>query len=324
MNFTTNLLNNSDLSKLATQAGSQITAAIHQASQKTGVDFSYLMHQANAESSFRTDIQAQTSSATGLYQFIEKTWLGMIRDHGEKHGLAEFSQAIDENASVSDPSVKEKILELRKDPEIASIMAAEFAAANKEFLETKTNLKNTDIGATELYFAHFMGANGAKSFLEALEDNPLASGANLFPKEARANRGVFFDKQTGAPKTLAEIYDHFNQKFGNQASSDTNTIPATSNLLQAQENSYRVQPQQYIRAFGQQSTYTDMQALASTTTIDQQAIWDIVMNKGSSFIRNEQQISLDLLNSLSINPVETMILANLTSNDSHYSNSENR
>ena len=58
-----------------------------------------------------------------------------------------------------------------------------------------------------------MGAGGASAFLSQFKKNPLSIGADLFPKEARANKNVFYDSKTGAPKTLGQIYDFFDKKF---------------------------------------------------------------------------------------------------------------
>ncbi len=198
------------LAALTRQAAPHVSGAIQKASAKTGVDFAYLVQQAKAESSFNPDAKARTSSATGLYQFIESTWLNTVKKHGHKHGLGQYADMISANAKVSDPAQRQEVLALRKDPRAAAMMAAELASDNKRFLEQ--NYKG-EIGATELYFAHFMGAGGASAFLNAKDENPLAFGADLFPREARANRGVFYNPQTGQPRTLAEIYDFFDKKF---------------------------------------------------------------------------------------------------------------
>jgi hypothetical protein len=208
-----NIHDNNALAALTQRAGKTVTNAIQGASDKTGVNFAYLMEQAAAESGFKTDIKAKTSSATGLFQFIEKTWMSMVRDHGEKHGLGDFSKHIDTNGKVSDPALRDKILSLRKDPQIASIMAAEFADANKNFLQTNTELSSSDIGSTELYLAHFLGASGASSFINAYQDNPLTVAADIFPAASRANYNVFYDKTTGDARSLAQIYDFFDKKF---------------------------------------------------------------------------------------------------------------
>lgn len=197
MNNALKSLENNALAALTARAPQGIVNAIKTASAKTGVSFSYLMEKAAAESSFNPTVKAKTSSATGLFQFIESTWMDMVDRHGAKYG-------IDKSAD------KASLLELRKDPEISSFMAAEFAQGNKAYLEQTVG---GEIGNTELYFAHFMGAGGASAFLNQLNKNPLSIGADLFPSAARANKNVFYDSKTGAPKTLQQVYDFFDKKF---------------------------------------------------------------------------------------------------------------
>lgn len=187
---------------------SNVINAIQNASANTGVDFSYLVNQAKAESNFDPAAKAKTSSASGLYQFIESTWMGMVDKHGEKYGINT------EGMSRSD------ILKLRFDPDVAANMAAEFASDNKDYLERKWG---GDIGPTELYFAHFMGAGGAASFLKARDENPLQVAANLFPKAAKANYNVFYDRKTGNAKSLEEVYQFFDKKFQTTESNDNTT-----------------------------------------------------------------------------------------------------
>ena len=135
-------LQNNMLEALSSSAPKYIVNAIAHASDKTGVDFSYLLQQAQVESSFRPELKAKTSSATGLYQFIESTWMNMVERFGDEFDIDT------EGKSEAD------ILEMRKNPEAASFMAAKFAAQNQRYLETHYG---GDIGSTELYFAHFMG-----------------------------------------------------------------------------------------------------------------------------------------------------------------------
>ena len=201
-------LENNALTALSARAPQGVVNAIKTASAKTGVSFSYLMEKAAAESNFNPTVKAKTSSATGLFQFIESTWMDMIKQHGDKHGI---------NTNQS----KANLLNLRKNPEIASLMAAEFAQGNKAHLEKTVG---GDIGNTELYFAHFMGAGGASAFLSQLNKNPDGIAADIFPKEARANRGVFYDSKTGAPRSFSQIHDFFDKKFSNSDSDIANTM----------------------------------------------------------------------------------------------------
>ncbi len=204
------------------QAPRDIMNYIKDASTKTGVDFSYLVHQAKAESNFDAQAKAKTSSATGLYQFIESTWLDMAEKYGHKYGL----EGLD----------KQALLDKRKDPKIAALMAAELAQDNKTYLENK-NIQN--IGAVEMYFAHFMGAKGASEFLGARQIDGSVKAAYAFPKEAKANQGVFFNKD-GSARSFDEVYAFFAKKFEGALTLKTETaeIAETANKIKRAVGAY--------------------------------------------------------------------------------------
>ena len=191
-----------------------VLAAIKTASDRTGVDFTYLVNKASQESSFNPVAKARGSSATGLYQFIDQTWLKTIKTNGEEYGLGAYADKItvgsDGIARVANETDKKAILELRKDPEIAANMAAELAKDNKEALQAKVGGK---IGSTEMYLAHFLGSGGAAELLQEMKTNPNAKAADLLPTAADANKSVFFDRETGEAKTVGQIYKTFAKKF---------------------------------------------------------------------------------------------------------------
>lgn len=193
-------------------ASPEVTGAIHQASLRTGVDFAYLMEKASAESGFRTGVKAPTSSATGLFQFIDSTWMQMVKSYGAKYGFEQEADAVHRRADgrfdVADPELRQKVLELRKDPRASALLAGEYARENRDHLRQTVG---GDIGSTELYMAHFLGPQGAARFLTALRQNPNQSAAEVFPEAARANKGVFY--RDGEPATLQQVYDRFDARF---------------------------------------------------------------------------------------------------------------
>lgn len=225
MQMNGNINANNALAALAQKAAPAVVSAIKTAAQKTGVNFAYLMEQAAAESSFRADAKAKGSSASGLYQFIERTWMNMVREHGDKYGLGEFAEKIDARGRVADKGLRREILALRNDPEMAALMAGELAAENKRYLEQYAG-KIGKVGATELYFAHFLGAGGAAGFLKAHKNNPMAIAADIAPDAARSNYNVFYNSKTGKPRTVAEVYEFFDKKFSASKSGDVNFFPA--------------------------------------------------------------------------------------------------
>jgi hypothetical protein len=200
------------LSYNGAKPSTEVTSAIRQASARTGVDFKYLVAQAGQESSFKADAKASTSSASGLYQFIESTWLTMVRDKGGAHGLGDLAQKIDSTGGgprVADAATRRKILDLRNDPTVSAAMAAEYAKSNRGQLEQNLGRPATP---TDLYMAHFLGATGATKFLSALNATPNKTGAEILPDAAAANRGAFYDKQ-GQALSVAQIYNHYAERF---------------------------------------------------------------------------------------------------------------
>lgn len=206
----------------------RVQSAIQLASSKTGVDFDYLLGQAKIESGLNARARSGTSSATGLYQFVEQSWLAVVKKHGAEHGLGWAADSIGQTAggrfSVSDGATRSAILALRNDPDVASLMAAEHASDNKSALEGSLG---RDANGTDLYMAHFLGIGGAKKFLSAMASNPGASAALLFPQAAGANRSIFY-ASNGQPRSLSAIYQRFSDKLN--AASDSVSETRSANL----------------------------------------------------------------------------------------------
>jgi hypothetical protein len=107
-------------------APQRVINAVEKAASATGADFSQLMQKASTESGFNASAKSSNSSATGLFQFIDSTWLGMVKEHGAQLGLGKYADQIhikDGKPCVANCSVKNTILNLRKNPEISAMMA---------------------------------------------------------------------------------------------------------------------------------------------------------------------------------------------------------
>lgn len=197
---------------LVQQANPGVVSAIRQASQQTGVDFSYLLQNAAAESSLNQAAQNTSSSARGLYQFIETTWLDTVARHGAAHGLGHAAAAITRDSHgkpvVNDPGLRQQILALRDDPAIAALMAAEFTKDNRATLEASLGRK---VDNHELYLAHFMGATGAGKLLSKGETAPSMAASQLLPAAASANHAVFYD--AGRALSVAEVREQLARHF---------------------------------------------------------------------------------------------------------------
>jgi hypothetical protein len=183
-----------------------VLAALASASRKTGSDFDYLLATARRESNFDSRAKSTGSSATGLFQFVEQTWLSLIKRFGARHGLDGLADAINETQSgrlvVASPEVKSAILALREDAGISALMAGEAARATKQSLETALG---RPVRSGELYAAHFLGESGARRLIGLNAQNAGARADLAFPEAAKANRNVFYHRD-GSAKTIGEVH----------------------------------------------------------------------------------------------------------------------
>src|SRR6266700_2073002 len=197
----------------------RIAGSIKQAASTTGTSFEYLLATAKMESNFNPKASATTSSARGLYQFIDQTWLGTVKEAGSLLGYGKYADAITKsssgNYSVSDPAARDAIMKLRDDPDAASSMAAVLTQSNSFKLTGNIGRRPTD---AEPYMAHFMGVGGAAKLISNAEDNPQASAARMFPNAAAANRSIFYDR-TGNARSVSEVYSVLNSRYASAANS---------------------------------------------------------------------------------------------------------
>jgi hypothetical protein len=210
------------------QAPAGVVSALQDAAQKTGVGFSYLLKKAGQESGYQATAKASSSSATGLFQFTEQTWLSMVQKHGAKYGLAAAADKISETDSgrlkVASSADRQAILDLRNDPRLSALMAGEYTRENQASLQKTVGGK---IGDTELYLAHFLGAGGASKLLQAQRCNGAACAADLLPEAASANRSVFYDPQ-GNARSVQDVYKRFAGIFGGGSSGTVAATPTVS------------------------------------------------------------------------------------------------
>ena len=153
---------------------------------RTSVSPTYFEKLAKVESGNNPLAKAKTTSASGLYQFIDKTWEDTVKEMGEKYTLED-----------------------RFNPKIAQQVAEYFTEKNRVQLLPVLNREPTD---TELYMAHFLGANTGSKFLKALQDNPETPADTLTPAGAKANKSIFYTSD-GKPKTVKQVFEFFDRKF---------------------------------------------------------------------------------------------------------------
>ncbi|MEO5806754.1 transglycosylase SLT domain-containing protein [Devosia sp.] len=178
---------------------------LNAAGDRNGVDFDYLLQTAMRESSLDPTAKAGTSSATGLFQFLSGTWMQVMKQEGPRLGYNQYADQIqsdgDGGYTVADPDMRAKILKLREDPQIASDLAAAYTKSNGDYLRAKFGRMPS---AGELYIAHFLGAQGAEKMFTAGLSDPDQIAADLFPKQAAANKAIFYSG--GQARTIRDVY----------------------------------------------------------------------------------------------------------------------
>jgi hypothetical protein len=194
-------------------AASPIAGAIRDAARTTGTSFEYLLTTAQLESNLNPAAQAATSSAKGLYQFIDQTWLATMKQAGPALGLGSYANAIvqapDGSYAVPDAGARAAIMKLRSDPSVSATLAGAFTRSNAAKLAAS-------IGRTpsegELYIAHFLGSDGAGRLITAAASTPQANAAAMFPAAAAANRSIFYDR-TGHPLGVGAVYSKLTGRY---------------------------------------------------------------------------------------------------------------
>ena len=219
------------------QLPQRFVPAFRQAEAATGMPFDYLVETPRSESSFDASADATTSSARGLFQFIEQTWLSVLSDNGEAMGLGDLSGEIRQRGDgrfvVPDAEAREAILALRDDPEVAAVMAGFLAQDNRGALEARLQ---RSVSEGELYIAHVMGPAGAAHLIETAEIDPDRRAAIEFPRAAEANPGLFYTR-SGQARSVSELVERLSSGFGTTAlaalAAPAGATPAASDLLAA-------------------------------------------------------------------------------------------
>ena len=196
---------------------SDIKGYIEDAAQRAGVPVHVMMATAKQESDFGRNLKNDKGSAKGLFQFIDGTWQEVITKYGPIYGLPTTASVTDNRANA--------------------FMAAEYMRQNNKLFEKQMGRPPKD---GEMYISHFMGGQGGVNFVKAYESQPDAVAAQLFPKEAGHNYNIFYDKKTGQPRSVAQVYAKLSGYV--DGNSDYAAAPAANLDFGAQRTSAEIKP----------------------------------------------------------------------------------
>lgn len=162
----------------------------------------YLFGMAEKESSFDPEIKAPRGTAVGLMQFIEQTWLRVVKENGARYGLQKEAEEIQLTSNkrgqpvytIEDQNELKRVLDLRTVPYLSALFAAADLKSSKARIEQSLGERFND---ENLYLPHFLGADRAEVALAAYDEAPNTPAHKLLRREANANPGMFYDRSKG-------------------------------------------------------------------------------------------------------------------------------
>jgi hypothetical protein len=214
-------------------ADAGVAGAIKGAANATGTSFEYLLAAARADSGLNPQAAATTSTARGLYQFIDQTWLATMKRSGPSLGYAAYADAIVETGGrfeVPNLLLRRDILALRDDPATNAALAGALTRNNATALAGRLG---RDPSEAELYVAHVLGVAGATKLMTLGAVNPGAPADAAFPAAAEANRGIFYDR-SGHARSVTQVYalllERYNGARGLASSAVAGDVSGTSTI----------------------------------------------------------------------------------------------
>jgi hypothetical protein len=150
------------------------------------------------------------STAHGLGQFLDSTWLETLRKHGGKYGIENASQLTEAQAKS-----------LRGNVSLQAAMLAEHTADNARMAKGITGAADP----ASVYALHNLGQTGGKRFLGALQKNPNAPlSAVLRPEEIANNPVLYGDGRM----TVQQAHQRMSTKLAGEARMPTAATAATA------------------------------------------------------------------------------------------------
>ena len=221
-----------------------LSNAIYKASLKTGVDFELMVLKAKMESDLGRLNVATTSSARGAFQYIEPTWLTLIRRYGDEIGFGHYAAEIERaqypgvpTIKNNNPYLKAEILALRHDPETSALIKAYQVKEETDVI--KNYKRGRKVTATDHYIAHLLGLSLAKEFYKmknTRSSRSIARHKNASMREAaKLNRAFFYSGKR--PLTASESYARIERRVKKEMNAVRNVAyTAQPNIENCEKN----------------------------------------------------------------------------------------
>ncbi len=200
-----------------------LATAIYKASLKTGVDFELMVLKAKMESDLGRLTFARHTTARGAFQYIEPTWLTLIRRYGKDIGYEHYGDAIARSKypgvpyiKNGNPFLKAEILALRHDPDISALIKAYQVREETDVIRSYKRGKR--VTATDHYIVHMLGLPLAKEFYTMKRRGSIIAVAGLnnaaMREAARMNRAFFYSGKRAL--TAREAYAKFEKRVNKE------------------------------------------------------------------------------------------------------------
>lgn len=170
---------------ISSESRNDIRNMVGQVAQSQGISPPLIQTVAALESGFKPNAQAPTSSAGGLFQFINATWRQMLDKYGPQFNFSPNTSKFD--------------------PKASALMGTLYLKQNLNYIK---NIKPNP-NPTDAYLTHFLGPGGAATVLKTVKEYPNAILAQMMPAQARANRSLFYQGgNLNYPFTAAQFYSN--------------------------------------------------------------------------------------------------------------------
>jgi hypothetical protein len=165
------------------------------------------------ETGFGKNLKAPNSTASGLGQFLETSFLELVRNHGDRLGLGDLSSLIGQgktaSAMVPNETLRKNLLNLRFNHEV---MTRAVITSMENHRDALAPILGREPSGGELYTAHFAGLTGAKRIFKALVDDPRTSLSKVMSAKAIRDNAPL-TMLSGKPITVLQFKKRVDKKM---------------------------------------------------------------------------------------------------------------
>ena len=171
------------------------------------------------------DTEPRQFASEGPYRFSEQIWLEALQSGAGGTEFAVYKDVIFRTGSkryyVPAEAYRKKVFTLRRDPDIAALVAFEFARQNAKLLSPRLARR---VNAGDLYIAHVLGRDVALTLIPAAEGIPTAAVTAVLPQLTAVGPALLGKKRR--PMTVSDLYHRLTRSFNVKRAKTVAQTPA--------------------------------------------------------------------------------------------------